>query len=86
MFYVHIIESITSRKWYFGFTERDPIERLIEHNGNHHHFTANKGPWKLIFARSFENKRDALQFENTLKSIRNKIFIRRKFREYFLDD
>jgi putative endonuclease len=86
MFYVYIIQSITTSKWYYGFTERSPIERLSEHNGNHHHFTARKGPWKLIFIRSFENKVDAMAFEKKLKSLRNKTFIRTVFSEYFLTE
>ena len=40
-----------------------PSERLKEHNGNHHHYTAHKGPWKLIFIRLFNIKQEALQFE-----------------------
>ncbi len=83
MFYVYIIESVTSSKWYYGFTERDPGQRVIEHNGNHHHFAANKGPWKLIFARSFEDRSDALKFERKLKSLRNKKFIRTEFAEFY---
>jgi putative endonuclease len=78
-FYVYIIESTTTFKWYYGFTEREPKERLIEHNGNHHHFTAHKGPWKLIFIRIFEDKTEALKFEKKLKSLRNKKFIQAEF-------
>jgi len=44
---------------------------LDEHNENHHYFTANKGPWKLIFFRSFEKKKEALTFEKRLKSLCN---------------
>jgi putative endonuclease len=84
MFFVYIIESIATARWYYGFTERNPVERLIEHNGNHHHFTANKGPWKLIFVRTHENKSQALTFEKKLKSLRNKKFIREEFAEFFL--
>jgi putative endonuclease len=83
MFYVYIIESKTSAKWYYGFTER-PEERIKEHNGDHHHYTANKGPWKLIFLREFENRYEALQFEKRLKKLRNKKFIFREFAAYFL--
>ena len=56
---------------------------LIEHNGNRHHFTANKGPWKLIFVRAFDNKSDALKFERKLKSLRNKKYIQAIFRVLF---
>jgi putative endonuclease len=84
MFHVYIIESETTNKWYYGFTERIPMERLLEHNGNHHHFTANNGPWKLIFTRNFENKKHALSFEKKLKPLRNKKFIVKEFTAYFL--
>jgi putative endonuclease len=84
MLNVYIIESIATLKWYFGLTDRTSKDRLAEHNGNHHYFTANKGPWKLIFVRSLENKTDAMGFEKRLKSLRNKIFIRKEFPRYFL--
>ena len=83
MYYVYIIESESNSKWYYGFTER-PEERVKEHNGKHHHFTADKGPWKLIFLRKFVYKHDALSFEKKLKSLRNKDFILREYAEYFL--
>jgi len=86
MFNVYIIESESTSKWYYGSTERNPAEGLIEHNGNHRHFTANKGPWKLIFIRNFETKNDALNFEKKLKSLRNKKFIRAEFLQYFLNE
>ena len=86
MFYVYILESLTTSKWYYGFTARTPEQRLIEHNGNHLHFTANKGPWKLIFIRAFETMSEALGFEKRLKSLRNKKFIQAEFSQYFLKE
>jgi len=32
MFYVYIIESECTSKWYYGSTKRTPAERLLEHN------------------------------------------------------
>ena len=83
MFFTYIIKSESNGKWYYGNTER-PEERIKEHNGNHHHFTAGKGPWSLIFLREFTNRKEALTFERKLKSNRNKEFIRPEFREFFL--
>jgi putative endonuclease len=83
MFYVYIIESETTLNWYYGFTER-PVERLKEHNSNNHHYTANKGPWELVFLRIFESKAEAIAFEKKLKLLRNKDFIKREYGEYFL--
>jgi putative endonuclease len=62
MYFVYIVESAASGKWYYGFTER-PEERLKVHNGNHHHYTAKKGPWFLIFLRRFDSVKEALIFE-----------------------
>ena len=85
MYYVYILESLKTLYWYYGFTERRPEERLIEHNGNHHHYTANKGPWVLIFVRQFDNKKEALVFEKKLKLLRNKEFIRKEYQQYFIN-
>ena len=84
MFCVYIIESLSTSKWYYGYSQR-PHERLKEHNGNHHHYTANKGPWKLIFLKSFENRLEAVAFEKKLKALRNKEFISKEFAQYFLN-
>ena len=83
MYFVYIIESEISGKWYYGFTER-PEERLKEHNGNHHHYTAGKGPWILIFIRAFDLQNEAVLFEKKLKTLRNKEFIKSEFKEFFL--
>ena len=82
MYFVYIIESKTAEKWYYGYSER-PDERLKEHNGNHDHFTAGKGPWILIFLREFNEQREALAFERKLKKLRNKEFIKREFAMFF---
>jgi putative endonuclease len=83
MFHVYIIESESSGKWYYGYTQRIH-ERISDHNTNHSHHTGGKGPWKLIFQRSFEDQSEALQFEKKLKSLRNKAYLQREYAEYFL--
>jgi predicted GIY-YIG superfamily endonuclease len=64
--------------------ERKPDERVLEHNGNHHHYTVNKGPWALIFLREFNTKVEALVFEKKLKSLRNKDDIKMECGSYFI--
>jgi putative endonuclease len=84
MFAVNILGSLTSGKWYYGSSGR-LAERIIDHNTNHHHYTGGKGPWKLIFRRSFDDLSSALAFEKELKKLRNKNYIKEKFKEYFLN-
>ena len=83
MFYVYIIESLTSSKWYYGFT-CDPDQRLEAHNNGLNKSTANKGPWSYIFKRPFSLKSEAQKFEIYLKKTRNKAYIRAQFGEFFL--
>ena len=83
-FHVYILESETTGKWYYGFTE-DINQRVADHQSNRAGFTRYKGPWKLIFNKSFNNKPEALSFERYIKNCKNKNFIRTNFSSYFLE-
>jgi putative endonuclease len=73
MYYVYIIESIRDGDFYKGSTE-NYIRRLEQHNSGENKFTRSKMPWKLIFVREFESKREALIEEKRLKRS-NKIYL-----------
>jgi len=83
LFYVYIIESLTTGNWYYGFSN-DLDQRLEFHNKGLNKSTANRGPWKYIFIREFNTKTEALKFEQYLKRTRNKAYIRKQFAPYFL--
>ena len=85
MYYTYIIQSEKSFHWYIGFTE-DPNKRLEENNSGLNSSTRNRGPWRLIFLKSFNEKGEANQFEIYLKKLRNKSYIRRVFSDYFLEE
>ena len=82
-FFVYILESEANGKWYYGFTE-DLDQRISDHNSNRSKFTRFKGPWKLVFRKTFMTKTEALQFETYLKKIRNKTFIKNQFPKEFI--
>jgi len=82
-YYTYIIESITNQHWYIGHTN-DIDRRLVEHNSGQNKSTKGKGPWMLIFLRSFYNNLDANRFELKLKKLRNKNFIKTEYSEFFL--
>ena len=66
MFFVYIIFSASSNIYYKGFCVN--IEkRLRQHNENESRYTAQKGPWVLVFARKFDTKKKALKYEKMLK-------------------
>ncbi|WP_394854103.1 GIY-YIG nuclease family protein [Imperialibacter roseus] len=82
MYSVYIIESKSGR-WYYGSSD-DVVQRLKDHNSNRSLYTRFKGPWELIFQRDFETKAEGLRFEKLLKKTRNKEFIQREYKEFFL--
>jgi len=83
MFYTYIIESEVYGFWYHGHSENLET-RLIDHNTGRNRSTRNKGPWKLIFKRAFMTKIEANRFELRLKKLKNKEYIKREFKDYFL--
>ena len=82
MYYVYIVESESTKTWYYGFTT-DLVSRLDGHNKGINKSTASRGSRIYIFIRPFENEHEARRFELYLKKSRNKNFIKRAFAEYF---
>ncbi len=56
---VYILQSETLGVYYKGYTQ-NLEKRLWEHNNGLSRFTKGKGPWKLVFSKAFDKKREAL--------------------------
>ena len=68
MHYVYIIRSISfPDKIYVGCTS-DLKKRLSNHNSGTTPHTDKFKPWKLVVYLGFENKQNAIDFEEYLKS------------------
>jgi putative endonuclease len=52
--------------YYKGYTT-DIVQRLEQHNSPIGKYTSEKGPWVLVFTKSFDNKSEALKYEKMLK-------------------
>ena len=74
MYWVYIIVN-EAGIYYKGYTQ-DIEKRIIAHNNNESRFTSGKGPWKLVYCKSFETKSEALKEELRLKQL-NKASIER---------
>lgn len=83
MYCTYIIESDNNKRWYIGHTINSN-NRIKEHNLGYTKSTKNKGLWKLIFIRRFDTKLEANRFELKLKRLKNKNYICKEFRKYFL--
>jgi len=81
MFYVYVLESESSRKWYIGYSS-DLRARLKKHNQNGNTSTSNKGPWKLIYYEAYLVKEDAVGREIFLKSGSGWRFLKKQLRHH----
>ena len=71
MFVVYIIENESSRV-YVGQTN-DFESRLAQHNDKlRKSWASRRGPWKVIFTRSFDSRKEAMACERYLKSLKDK--------------
>jgi putative endonuclease len=67
MFFVYIIRSIKTKKYYVGCTNN--IERrLQEHNSNKTFSLKNQGPFELIYKEEYSTLKEARKRERQIKS------------------
>jgi putative endonuclease len=66
-YYVYILLSLKSHKWYTGYTI-DLRKRFNEHQSNKSDYTKGRGPFKLIYYEASLHEEDAKARERYLKS------------------
>ena len=69
MYYAYILKSDKTGKLYIGQTQ-DVDKRLQRHNSDLNSSTKGKGPWKIIYKKSFNTRSDSVLFELKLKKIK----------------
>ena len=75
MFWIYILESQTTGKYYTGYTS-NLINRLSKHNRGLSPTTRRlKGPWKIIHTESFETKTEAIKRERQIKKWKDRKLI-----------
>jgi putative endonuclease len=73
---VYILFSEKHNKHYTGFTS-DLVSRLKSHNELGKDWTSRLRPWKLIFAKEFDSKQEAMAYEKWLKSGAGRDFVKK---------
>ena len=68
MFVVYVLRSFKNKKRYIGYTSKDSLERLKEHNRGCNKWTRENKPFELIYTENHDLKREAIQREKFLKS------------------
>lgn len=67
MFYVYVLQSLTTEMYYVGFTS-NLNRRIIEHNKGKNISTRNKGPYRVIYTEEFDDRLAAIKKERLIKS------------------
>ncbi|MCB2197641.1 MAG: GIY-YIG nuclease family protein [Bacteroidetes bacterium] len=80
MYYVYLLESISTGKYYIGQTEK--LEsRLQKHNKGYVRSTKPYIPWKIIAYKIVETRKEAVYLENKLKKLKKRELQLRYFEE-----
>jgi putative endonuclease len=74
-FTVYILFSVKFNRHYTGYSSNVSL-RFQSHNEFGKDWTAHYRPWKLIYTKEFENKKDAMTYEKWLKSGVGRSFIK----------
>ena len=74
MFYVYILESVPSGRFYIGYSE-NPDRRLVEHNSGKVKSTRPYRPWKKIYAEQYLTEIEAIRREREIKSKKSRQYI-----------
>lgn len=68
MYSIYFLHSIKNKKYYVGLTNKDPRERLVDHNQGSNQWTRQNGPFKLVYYESYLCQKDAEAREKFYKS------------------
>lgn len=68
MYFVYLLRSKANNKSYVGFTSKEVVRRLEEHNIGSDTWTRKNRPFELVYYESFICKQDAMSREKFFKS------------------
>ena len=74
MFYVYILESLQSGRFYIGYSH-DPIRRLEDHNSGKVISTRNFRPWVKVYSEVFQTETEAIHREIQIKKMKSRHYV-----------
>jgi putative endonuclease len=75
-YYTYVLISKRDNSYYIGSTQNTE-KRLHKHNDGQSKFTKSRRPYKLIFKKVFDTRREAVKYERYLKSLKKRVAIER---------
>ncbi|MFH0712327.1 MAG: GIY-YIG nuclease family protein [Candidatus Jorgensenbacteria bacterium] len=83
--YVYVLTSKKTKKWYIGST-KDLKKRILRHNKGKNLSTKHGVPWKLIYCEMSLNQKDARAREKYLKSGMGRRYLKNRLKFFFVHD
>ena len=74
MYFVYILHSLKSDKFYIGHAEDVP-QRFNQHNSGYSKSTKSGVPWKIVHIEEFETRSKAMKREIEIKSMKSRLYI-----------
>ena len=81
MFYVYVLQDITTKFWYTGSTG-DLRKRFAEHQRGKSQWTKGRGPWRLIYYEACLTESDARAREIYLKTGMGKRYLKNRIKRF----
>ena len=75
-FYVYILQSQSSGRYYIGQT-KNLVERVAYHNAGHSVALKNRGQWTLVYSEEYPSRSEAVRRETQIKKQKDRRFIGR---------
>ncbi len=66
MFYVYILQSLSTKRFYVGQCDH-LIERFNEHQNGYNKSTRNRGPWWMPYYEIYDTRSQAVKRESQIK-------------------
>ena len=74
MYFVYILESLKTGRFYIGYSE-DPERRLHDHNIGKVKSTRLFRPWRKAYQETFATEREAMHRERSIKAMKSRAYI-----------
>lgn len=71
MYYLYILQSRSTGPYYIGQTQ-DIDERLRRYNSGGCRATRGRGPWEVVYSRSYASRSEAMAAERGLKRAKSR--------------
>jgi putative endonuclease len=74
MFFVYILQSQSTGRYYIGQT-KNLSQRVAYHNANYSRALKNRGPWKMVYFEEFSSRGEAIRRELQIKRQKDRRFL-----------